>query len=103
MMQGTAVEAKLSGAVSAQAFRFAFYTKQACTSSHFFTVPRSYSSVGLISFPQLRRFEAYCEALTRARIPTMWLSSVEGPVSLDFLSLNFIRTHTSFGVVLRRH
>ena len=31
MMQGTAVEAKLSGAVSAQASRFAFYTKQACT------------------------------------------------------------------------
>ena len=45
--------------------------------------------ISLSSIPLLRSSD-------NVRIPKMWLSSVEGPMSLDFPSLNFTHTHTSW-------
>ena len=64
-LQGTAVEAKLSGAaqnaVCAQASRFAFTTTLFNT---FSLVLAHIELLSLFSIPQLRKFEAYYEALT---------------------------------------
>ena len=68
-LQGTAVEAKLSGAaqnaVCAQASRFAFTTRQDCALFNTFSLALAYiGPIGLFSIPQLRKFEVYSEALT---------------------------------------
>ena len=66
-LQGTAVEAKLSGAaqnaVCAQASRFAFYATQTCALLNTFSLALAHIEL-LFSIPQLRKFEAYSEALT---------------------------------------
>ena len=68
-LQGTAVEAKLSraaqNAVCAQASRFAFSTRQDCALFNTFSLALAHiESMGLSSIPQLRKFDAYYEALT---------------------------------------
>ena len=68
-LQGTAVEAKLSGAaqnaVCAQASRFAFSTRQDCALFNTFSLALAHiEPLSLFSIPQLRMFEAYSEALT---------------------------------------
>ena len=66
-LQGGAAEAKLSGAaqnaVCAQASRFAFSTRQDCALFNTFSLALAYIEL-LFFIPQLRKFEAYSEALT---------------------------------------
>ena len=66
-LQGTADEAKLScaaqNAVCAQASRFAFSATQACALFNTFSLVVAHIEL-LFSIPQLRKFEAYSEALT---------------------------------------
>ena len=68
-LQGSAVEAKLSGAaqnaVCAQASRFAFYTTKVCALFNTFSLVLAHiDPLRLFSIPQLRKFEAHSEALT---------------------------------------